>query len=618
MRRLRALIGLLIAAAVCAQWQTALAQPAPAPAKPAAPFFAKRITGYLSTRDGVLLRYSVLLPKARGHFPVIVNYSGYDPGAIGGLAYLEGDTAMTAGLDRDLVKHGYAVMGVNARGTACSEGVFDFLGASYGRDGADAIEFAAAQAWSNGAVGMANWSWAGMSQIATASERPAHLKAIAPGMVLGDARLDSWAPGGVEAPGFVSGWWDYLHSRWDTARRSAQAEGDIRCLQQIKQNLIASEAHSPSTIILQHPLRDDFIEQRHLAARTHNIAVPVLSMEAFQDEAVTSREGYYQETLAPSQVWMVQSNGPHDLYESLSFRPTLIAFFDRFVRGVANGFDTTPHLQLWMETSSSDPAHQGDHGYVEQARPRFVVSGPSPTLPVTPIVFHLADGGRLDSAGPGPNAKASYRYPVEAPSVDAADDKDAWGTAGPGYQEGSLAFTSQPLTQNLVAYGSGSADLWLASERTDTDVQVTVTELRPDGEEEFVQRSWLRASDRAIDSAKATPLRAPLVDRPSSLAPLTPGEPVLLRVEINKFAHVFRAGSRIRLWVDTPSDWGGYSFNAISMRSTNTLLFGPEHPSRLVLGTLSGVAAPPTRPNCGTVMKQPCRPDPLAAGVGGG
>jgi predicted acyl esterase len=56
--------------------------------------FARRLTGYLPVRDGTQLRYSVLLPKGKGPFPVIVNYSGYDPGSIGGPAYLDDNTAM--------------------------------------------------------------------------------------------------------------------------------------------------------------------------------------------------------------------------------------------------------------------------------------------------------------------------------------------------------------------------------------------------------------------------------------------------------------------------------------------------------------------------------------------
>ena len=48
--------------------------------------WAKRLTGYIQPRDGTRLRYSALLPKGRGPFPVLINYSGYDPGAIRGSA----------------------------------------------------------------------------------------------------------------------------------------------------------------------------------------------------------------------------------------------------------------------------------------------------------------------------------------------------------------------------------------------------------------------------------------------------------------------------------------------------------------------------------------------------
>src|SRR5689334_15666979 len=90
--------------------------------------WAQRLTGYLTTTDGVKLQYSVLLPKSSGRFPVVINYSGYDPGAIGGLAYREGDSAMSPNLDRTLLEHGYAAMAVKARGTGCSQGEVDVLG----------------------------------------------------------------------------------------------------------------------------------------------------------------------------------------------------------------------------------------------------------------------------------------------------------------------------------------------------------------------------------------------------------------------------------------------------------------------------------------------------------
>jgi putative CocE/NonD family hydrolase len=603
--------GLLLAAPAQGQDRNALppvASYAP-PAVSHAPFWGKRLTGYLTVRDGTVLRYSVLLPKGKGPFPTIVNYSGYDPGAIGGRAYLAGDTAMSVNLDRTLVEHGYAVFGVNARGTGCSEGVFDFLGRDYGRDGHDAVEFIAAQPWSTGAVGMANWSWAGMSQIATASERPPHLKAIAPGMVLGDARLDSWFPGGVPAPAFVSGWWDYLHSRWATVRQSAQGESDARCLAQIDRNIETAEPRNLSNIVIQHPLRDAFIEERHLAARTHDIAVPVLSMEAFQDEAVTSREGYYQETLDPEKLWFVQTNGGHDLYESTRFRKLLVDYFDRFVKGAANGFDKRPHVQVWVESGSTGEGHDRQ----ENVRPGFMVTADRFPIAATAMRFQLGGGGALLADGASGGDPDAYAYPAPGPSVDADFDVDRWGELPADWRRGSLAYTSPPLTQTVLAYGSASADLWVSSTATDADLQVTLTEVRPDGQEMFVQRGWLRLSARAQDPVRSTELRPWPADRPETMASLTPGVPVLGRVELTKFAHAFRAGSKLRIWIDTPSQFGGYGFAPTSLPASNKVWHDDAHPSRLVLGLIDPTPVPASRPACGEVLKQPCRPDPLAA-----
>ena len=53
----------------------------------------------------------------------------------------------------------------------------------------------------------------------------------------------------------------------------------------------------------------------------------------------------------------------------------------------------------------------------------------------------------------------------------------------------------------------GSADLWIRSDADDTDLEVTISEIRPDGQEVYVQSGWLRASQRALDEAASTELR---------------------------------------------------------------------------------------------------------------
>jgi putative CocE/NonD family hydrolase len=577
--------------------------------------WAKRVSGYLETRDGVVLRYSVLLPEASGRFPVIINYSGYDPGAIGGSEYENGDTAMSRNLDRFLLENGYAVMGVNARGTGCSEGTFDFLGPEYGRDGYDTVEFAASQPWSDGNVGMANWSWAGMSQLMTAAEQPPHLRAIAPGMVVGDMRRDSWAPGGVPAPGFIIGWRGYLHNRWDAVRKSAVAEDDQRCLTQLEKNFAGEEENSITRLVFQHPLRDAVTDTRAPARNVERIKVPVFSMETFQDEAVTSRGDYFQERLDPETIWMLQTNGGHDLYASRTMWPTLVAFFDHFVKGKKNGFTETPHLSVWMETSSAGTDYESlqelakprwtfDYQDLEQAKP-------------DPLEFRLSAGGRLALKGDADKHRQAneesdrMNYPVPGPAVATYENPMQWGPQEPDWKDGSLAFTSAQFTEPLLAWGSASADLWFSVTSAEADIQVTLTEVRPDRQEVFIQRGWLRLSNRSLEAEKSTALRPIPVDWPQAIQPLNPGDPVMARIEISKFAHAFPAGSRLRLWIDTPSAWGGYTFNHYAVPAEITLLRDKEHPSVLRIGILDDVAVPSESPQCGTVLGQPCRPDPF-------
>jgi putative CocE/NonD family hydrolase len=587
-------------------------------ATPLRPRWVRRLTGYLTARDGTLLRYSVLLPARSGRFPVIINYSGYDPGAIGGAAYLHDNTTMSTDVDATLLEHGYAILGINARGTGCSEGTFDFLGPSYGTDGADAVEWAASQPWSTGAIGMANWSWAGMSQIATASEQPPHLKAIAPGMAMTDPRLDSWAIGGVPSQGFVTGWWMFLHSRWLAVRHSAELENDGRCLQQVEKNYEAGETAAvnlPSQLV-RHALRDDWIETRTILRKSNRIEVPVLSMEAFQDEATTSRAGYYQEGLNPQRLWYVQTNGNHDLYESHQFQSLLVRFMDHFLKGRDNGFEREPRVQIWQEAASEAGLLGAQRD--RMARPRWTVL--RSTYPVATVTkaFSLGPQHVLVADADGPDfpslpsaAFDSYQYPVPGPSVDTDTDAPSWGPMAADWKNGSLAFTSAALAHSLLIYGALSADLWVSSSASDTDLQVTLTEVRPDGQERFVQRGWLRASDRAQDPARSTSTRPWPCDLPQCIQALSPGEPVLLRVELSKVSYAFRPSSRIRLWIDAPSAQGHNVFDHSSIPSTNSIWFDAQHASRLVMPVLEGVEVPEVPSACDAVLMQPCRPDPI-------
>jgi len=97
-------------------------------------------------------------------------------------------------------------------------------------------------------------------------------------------------------------------------------------------------------------------------------------------------------------------------------------------------------------------------------------------------------------------------------------------------------FTSEALPRQTVMAGSGSVDLWIAAAAEDVDLQATLSEVRPDGQEMLVQSGWLRASHRAEDATSSTPLRPRHLHTAGSVKKLVPGTWTRLRIEL--FSHV--------------------------------------------------------------------------------
>jgi uncharacterized protein len=154
--------------------------------------------GYVPMADGTQLAYTVELPAGTGQFPVALAYAGYCEGSD---AQCNDATNASA-----LLAAGYAVLGVNIRGTGCSTGTFDAFTAQESRDGATAIEWAARQPWSNGHVGMFGDSFPGITQLGVAALRPPHLDAVAPFQVTTDLYRDVAYPGGIADTGFGAFW----------------------------------------------------------------------------------------------------------------------------------------------------------------------------------------------------------------------------------------------------------------------------------------------------------------------------------------------------------------------------------------------------------------------------
>ncbi len=109
-----------------------------------------------------------------------------------------------------------------------------------------------------------------------------------------------------------------------------------------------------------------------------------------------------------------------------------------------------------------------------------------------------------------------------------------------------VAFLSAPLTQDMVLLGPAAASIALSSSAADTDLGLTLGEVRPDGTEIRITTGTQRGSMRNVDPARSTPTR-PFFTLDAH-RPLLPGINQV-PVQILPAAHVLRAGSRLRLTI---------------------------------------------------------------------
>jgi uncharacterized protein len=149
------------------------------------------------------------------------------------------------------------------------------------------------------------------------------------------------------------------------------------------------------------------------------------------------------------------------------------------------------------------------------------------------------------------------------------------------------------LAKDTVIAGTSSLDVYLKSSAKDTDLQVTLTEVRPDGNETYVQNGWLRASHRKLDARRSTVLDPAPTHLERDAAPLPRGKYSLVRVPFFPVAHAFRAHSRIRVTITASGgDRPRWEFSTVDKGTTrNTISLGGSRASSLVLPVVSGATA---------------------------
>lgn len=634
---------------------------------PSPDFYAgqKLVPGYnyITTRDGTKLAAYITLPgpPEDGPYPTVVNYSGYAPARpgepVGDYGFLCDELPVLcdapndpSGLIAGLL--GYATVGVNMRGTGCSGGAYDYFEPLQLLDGYDIVETVAAQDWVLGhRVGMTGISFPGISQLFVATTHPPSLAAITPLSVIGNT-FTTAAPGGIFNDGFALEWIsgvldaaDPYGQGWEQARVDA---GDSICeenqlLHKQKRNLI-EEARANKYYT------DDIAGPLNPTAFVSKIDVPVFLAGGWQDEQTgpffftlldqfksapvarfTTYNGVHADALAPHALveWKtfldmyvaremiginedVRTLAPL-LFENV-FKASLQIPPDRFTQFATweeakAVYEAEPPLRAIFENGSTTQV-----GAPEGAFELSFNTWPPPSTDPLRLFFH-ADGTLKPVAPAQAEGASSFALDAAAghrvilpPGEDIMNLLPGfdWKQPDTGF---AVVFESEPLAEDLVMLGTGSVDLWVRSPVDDADIEVTLSEARPDGKEMFVQSGWLRASLRK-EAESATELWPEPTFRGEDEALLVPGEWTSVRVGIAGFSHVFRKGSSVRIAVDTPGDsrarWQ-FALKEYPGEVRYDIAHSSAYPSSVALPVLKGEVSTTPMPACPSLRGQPCR-----------
>jgi uncharacterized protein len=612
--------------------------------------------GYLTTRDGTQLAIDVH-PAPRGApAPTLIEYSGY------GYANPAGPQSGIAVLANLM---GFTVVDVNMRGTGCSGGAFDFFEPLQNLDGYDVIETVARQPWAlHHKVGMMGISYGGISQLFTAQTGPPSLAAIAPLSVL-DSTQATLYPGGILNTGFTVPW---AKDRVHDARPASPTQGQpwaYKRIQEGDQICKANQALHGQAVNLLAKIRANSHYTRRVAdplapiTFVKKIKVPVYLACQFTDEQVgahcpalvrhftgtrrkwfTFTNGTHVDSLAPDTFnrWfdflelyvakeapithsaLVQGSGPIIYQEAMgvpgvTFPPDPIQQQPTYA-GARAAFERLPQVRVLFDNGAGGTAPGQPKPGFEHSFARFPAPG------TVAKSWYLGPGGKLAAAPPRRAGSNRFKWNARARPLSDFSGNTGKGTNGlwtatPPYKwspipaGSAVSWLSGPLAANTTVFGAGAVGAWVRSSRRNVDLQATITEVRPDGKETFVQSGWLRANERKLDARKSTLLEPMLSLRARDVRPLSRKRFAKVTIPLYYQGHAYRAGSRIRVTISAPNgDQPTWSFSRTSPAKRGArvaIAFSKRRPSRLILPVVPGLSIPTGLPPCPGLRGEPCR-----------
>jgi putative CocE/NonD family hydrolase len=312
-------------------------------------------------------------------------------------------------------------------------------------------------------------------------------------------------------------------------------------------------------------------------------------------------------------------------YDPIQFEPTYAA------AGAA--FEKLPSVRVLFDNGAGSRTAGDPYPAYEHSFSSLPVPG------TRAASWYLGSGGHLLGRRSSRAVTNTYvANPRQRPLTDFTGPTETgglWGNASQWSwnwkqeQHGhAVSYVSAPLSSNVTAIGAGSVVLWVRTSKKDVDFQATISEVRPDGKETFVQNGWLRGSERKLARGTHNILRqrstllAPVVSmRAKDARPLPRKKYTRIVIPLYYEGHAYRKGSRIRVTISAPNGtqpiWSTTEPRPARGTAKVWVSSSPKHPSRLVLPVVPGLSIPTGYPPCPSLRNEPCRPYLPFANVGG-
>ena len=475
----------------------------------------------MKARDGTTLMNYVARPVGAGPFPIVLERT----------PYLRVDKAN----GEFWASRGYIYVKQDVRGRGGSGGVLD-MNSMQDQDGYDAVEWAAALPGSNGKVGMIGASDPGLLAWYAAIAAPPHLVTIAPTVATADPlRLVPYIDM-VFSPTVVP--WLCLTGVKDKNSDMSNVN-EVEAFSHLPVIDAAELAGCPRPQYwndwFDHQKDDAYWRARSIERRLDQVKVPVLGIAGWHDDARGTIRNYTIMSRLPGappyHVVMDASahkgidyvNGYFGPQARIDRRALQLRWLDHYLKGIDNGVDVQAPFDIFVI---------GDNTWRKERE-----------WPLDRTVwtnFYLHQNGRLEITAPGSEPADEYTYDPGNPTPFLVDARELELSLNEDYRtidserKDLVTYTTAPLDKDMEITGPMTATLWAATEAKDTDWNVMLQHVYPDGRAERIQDGVMRARFR--DG----------FDRPSLLKP---GKAYKYDIDLWFTSRVIPAGHRLRVTV---------------------------------------------------------------------